>query len=195
MARHKEFDRDSALDLALRVFWENGYGNTSTDMLLGRMQISRQSLYDTFGDKKQLYLEALKAYTEKSIGEALHNLNKPQAPLAGIESMLVALASKPAKERLLGCMGVNAVCEFGSTDPDVLAAMSEHGARLMAALQDRLRQAKASGEVAGDLDESAGAMFVNSAMNAIRVSARAGAPKSALVAMATFVLDGIRRRS
>ena len=194
MARHKEFDRDSALDLALGVFWENGYGNTSTDMLLGRMQISRQSLYDTFGDKKQLYLEALKVYTEKSIAEAIRNLNKPQAPLAGIESMLFALASKPAKERLLGCMGVNAVCEFGNSDPDVMNAMAEHGGRLMAALQDRLSEAKARGEVAGDLDESAGAMFVNSAMNAIRVSARAGAPKSALVAMAKFVLDGIRRR-
>lgn len=194
MARHKEFDRDSALALALDVFWENGYGNTSTDVLLGRMKISRQSLYDTFGDKKHLYLEALKAYTEKSIGEAIRHLNKPQRPLAGIEEMLVALASKPAKERVLGCMGVNAVCECGSADPDVMNAMAEPSGRLMEALQDRLREAKAQGEVADDLDESGGAMFVNSIMNAIRVSARAGAPKPALVAMAKFTLDGIRRR-
>ncbi len=70
MARPKEFDRDSALGLALGLFWEKGYGNTSTDMLLRCMQISRQSLYDTFGDKKQLYLHALSVYTEKTTTEA-----------------------------------------------------------------------------------------------------------------------------
>ena len=57
MARPKEFDRDSALQKAVDVFCDRGYDGTSTEELLRAMDISRQSLYDTFGDKRQLYLD------------------------------------------------------------------------------------------------------------------------------------------
>jgi AcrR family transcriptional regulator len=194
MARPKEFDRNIALDLALGLFWEKGYGNTSTDMLLSRMQISRQSFYDTFGDKKQIYLEALSAYTEKRTSKAIQHLKKPESPLAGIEAMLLSYTKKSSKERLLGCMGVNAICEFGNGDDDVNDAMAEYGGRLIAAIEARLREAKARGEVADSLDVSAGAMYVNSAMNGMQISAKAGAPKSVLNAMVRFALDGIRHR-
>lgn len=194
MARPKEFDRNAALEAALDLFWEKGYGNTSTDMLLGRMQISRQSLYDTFGDKKQLYLETLRAYTQKSISKAIRHLNKPVSPLAGIEAMLLSYSTKPSKERLLGCMGVNAICEFGNSDDDVIEAMEEDGDRLIAAIEARLREAKAMREVAEHLDVSAAAMFVNLAMNGIQVAAKAGVSKSALSAMVSFALDGLGRR-
>jgi hypothetical protein len=47
MARPKEFERDTALDDAIAIFCDHGYEGTSTDALLGKMGISRQSLYDT----------------------------------------------------------------------------------------------------------------------------------------------------
>src|SRR6267142_1909851 len=59
MARPREFDRDAAVQRAMSVFWRKGYAATSTDDLLRAMNIGRQSMYDTFGDKHRLYLEAL----------------------------------------------------------------------------------------------------------------------------------------
>jgi hypothetical protein len=47
MARHEEFDRDTALTTAIDVFSEHGYEGTSTDELLTAMKISRQSMWDT----------------------------------------------------------------------------------------------------------------------------------------------------
>jgi AcrR family transcriptional regulator len=41
-----------ALKAAIRVFSDHGYKGTSTDALLEAMGISRQSMYDTFGDKR-----------------------------------------------------------------------------------------------------------------------------------------------
>src|SRR5713101_8471759 len=64
MARHKEFDRDEALHKAMEVFWSRGYNAASIQDLVRHMRINRQSLYDTFGDKHALYLQALDRYRE-----------------------------------------------------------------------------------------------------------------------------------
>jgi TetR/AcrR family transcriptional regulator, transcriptional repressor for nem operon len=59
MARPKELDPERALAKAMSVFWRLGYENTSMDVLMREMGIAKQSLYDTFGDKRALYMEAL----------------------------------------------------------------------------------------------------------------------------------------
>ena len=64
MARPKEFDRDQALHKAMEVFWSRGYEAASIRDLVEHMGINRQSLYDTFGDKHALYLQALDRYQE-----------------------------------------------------------------------------------------------------------------------------------
>src|SRR6266436_282484 len=63
MARPKEFESEAALNGAIEVFSEHGFEGTSTDELLRVMGISRQSMYDTFGDKRQLYLTSLQGAT------------------------------------------------------------------------------------------------------------------------------------
>ena len=66
MARPREFDRDHVLGKAIGVFASHGYEGASTEVLLARMGISRQSMYDTFGDKRRLYLEALERYAQRA---------------------------------------------------------------------------------------------------------------------------------
>ena len=65
MARTKEFDKELALNAAIRVFREHGFDGTSTDMLVREMKIGRQSLYDTFGDKWKLYCLAVERYSDR----------------------------------------------------------------------------------------------------------------------------------
>ncbi len=62
MARPKEFDPSEAMKEAMGAFWENGYHATSVNNLLSEMKLNRGSLYDTFGDKKTLFLAALAEY-------------------------------------------------------------------------------------------------------------------------------------
>jgi len=52
MARQREFERDTALNGAVHVFWAMGYAATSTDDLLQSMGIGRQSFYNAFGSKR-----------------------------------------------------------------------------------------------------------------------------------------------
>jgi AcrR family transcriptional regulator len=64
--------------------------------LLDKMGISRQSLYDTFGDKRRLYLEALQRYVDANVAGQIAALQAPSSPLKGVEAMLLAMASKAA---------------------------------------------------------------------------------------------------
>src|ERR1700712_4389431 len=119
MARPKEFEREAVLKKAIKLFADHGYEGTSTEALLRGMGISRQSLYDTFGDKRRLYLAALQYYNAESVADILGNLNTAASPLQGIEAALLAFATETRHGAPLGCLGVSAVCEFGRSDPEV----------------------------------------------------------------------------
>src|SRR3954464_11387329 len=77
MARPKEFDREEALNRAMEVFWSRGYEAASVGELVKRMGINRQSLYDTFGDKHSLYLQALDRYREVEGAKLFELLERP----------------------------------------------------------------------------------------------------------------------
>ena len=68
MARTKEFDPDKALKIAVNVFWRLGYEHTSLETLMREMGISKQSLYDTFGDKRSIYFRAMSRYRDDTNG-------------------------------------------------------------------------------------------------------------------------------
>jgi TetR/AcrR family transcriptional repressor of nem operon len=192
MARPKEFDRDTALDCAIAVFCEHGYEGTSTDALLGKMGISRQSLYDTFGDKRRLYLEALNRYVGDRVARQIAALNAPASPLKGIEAMLLEMASKAAIAGAPGCMGIGATCEFGQSDAEVSGMVGASGKRLLSALERRLAEAKTKGETGKDVDPRAAAHFVLTAITGMKVAARGGATADTLRDIARMALRGLR---
>src|SRR3569623_2463758 len=88
MARPKLFDSEQALDAAIGVFREHGFEGTSADMLVNAMKIGRQSLYDTFGDKWQLYLTAVRRYAENETRAHLEALKSKPRAIAGIKAMV-----------------------------------------------------------------------------------------------------------
>jgi TetR/AcrR family transcriptional repressor of nem operon len=64
MARTREFDREIALDRALRLFWLKGYDSTSMQNLVDETGVNRASMYATFGNKHALFQAALDRYNE-----------------------------------------------------------------------------------------------------------------------------------
>jgi len=190
MARKKEFDRDQALLLAIAAFRHKGFAGTSTDDLIGAMGIGRQSMYDTFGDKRRLYLEALQRYNSDSIGAFIRDLEAGATPLAGLTDAMLAFASQAA-QTAAGCMGVQAISEFGIADADVTEVTAVSSQAQGAALERTLAKARALGEVKADLDDTAGAHFIGAALAGIKVSARAGMPAAALQQIARLAIGAL----
>ncbi|AYG60357.1 TetR/AcrR family transcriptional regulator [Rhizobium jaguaris] len=191
MARHKEFDRDEALGAAIRVFSDHGYEGTSTDDLLKAMKISRQSMYDTFGDKRSLYLEALRRYNADSLASILADLKGDRSACQGIEAALVAFAARPASEASRCCLGVSAICEFGRADAEVATLTDEASRILASSLESVIKAGIGSGDFAADLDVTSAVYFLGATLSGMKVSARNGASPATLTAIAHMALKSL----
>jgi AcrR family transcriptional regulator len=122
MARQKEFDQEKALRKAVRLFSQQGFAATSTDELMRVMNVGRQSMYDTFGDKRALFLRALEMYVTESVKSINAELEKPGSALCTVRNALVTFAERNDLSSSEGCMGLNAISEFGQRDSEVRAS-------------------------------------------------------------------------
>ena len=82
MPRTKEFDEAEVLDRALELFRARGYQQTSFSDLTTELGVSRQSIYDTYGDKHALFHAALQNYVTRALDFIRRRLDDP-APSPG----------------------------------------------------------------------------------------------------------------
>lgn len=194
VARTKEFDRDEALRAAIVTFAARGFEGTSTDDLLRAMGIGRQSMYDTFGDKRQLYLAALRKYDADSVAEIVALLERAPSPLAGIEAVLLDFARRPRPLGTSSCLGVSSICEFGRSDPEVAAINDELGEVLEKAFERRARAAIEAGEIDGSLRAREVARYLNTTLCGMKVAAQAGESPAHLTSVARLALRSLTPR-
>src|SRR6266446_6269359 len=67
MARLKAFDEDRAIDSAVDCFWARGYEATSVRDLAEAMGIGGASLYNAYGDKRELFIRSLERYANRTM--------------------------------------------------------------------------------------------------------------------------------
>ena len=192
MARPKQFDRDVALKGAIEVFCDAGFEAASTDDLLRRMRISRQSLYDTFGDKRALYLEALRHYLAERVATQIRILSADASATRGLEAALNAFATDGPQGRSPGCMGIGAVCEFGRSDPEIAGLIDSAERPLIAAIRHRIEEGKSNGEIGAGVDPQAAAEFMTATFTGIKLAARGGASLQTLRNIAQMAIRSLK---
>lgn len=64
MARPKKYQRDEVINQAMEVFWRKGFAATSLSDLTDCTGLNKRSLYNEFGSKEALFLEALSRYRQ-----------------------------------------------------------------------------------------------------------------------------------
>src|ERR1700736_6971256 len=91
VGRPRAFDIDGALDLAMQVFWRQGYEGTSLSDLTKAMGINRPSLYAAFGNKEELFRKALDRYADRPTAFVRQSLAESTARKV-VERLLLAAA-------------------------------------------------------------------------------------------------------
>ena len=188
MARPKAFIEEQALDAAINVFREHGFEGTSAEMLVRALKIGRQSLYDTFGDKWKIYLASVRRYvTAETRAHVLALRSGPDA-IDGIRAMIDRVVADAGQS----CLGVNSICEFGRSRPE-LADLHDAAARAIgAAVVVRFREAQAAGDVTPELDPKDAARFLSASVAGIRIAARGGAATKELRAIGRLALRALQ---
>jgi AcrR family transcriptional regulator len=190
--RPKEFDPDKVLEVARSIFWKNGFEATSTEDLRVAMGIGRQSFYDTFGSKRQIFVEVLRKYSSDGIQECIATLRAEKSPLAALETLLLSFSKETPEKRARGCMGVAAMCELGVGDLEIAEVGKSSTATLESILEGLIREAKAEGEVRASVRERAAARQLNATILGMKVLAKGGASAEALRDIALSAIDGLR---
>jgi len=150
MGRVKEFDREVVLERAMNFFWEHGYRAASMKELLQAMEIGRQSLYDTFGDKHRLFLSSLNLYYESAMGSVVSNLSDPQGGLSAIEDYFEMMCHNMCAQPCRSCLVINTANELAPHDPEVAAIINPFINNLQGAFETALKIAHRKGEVSVD---------------------------------------------
>jgi TetR/AcrR family transcriptional repressor of nem operon len=143
-----QFRREDALERAMQHFWRFGYQAASLPDLLKAMGISRQSLYDTFGSKRALYLSAIERYRGDKIGQALALLEREGSPIENVRAAVRFFPKMAAAAGCRGCLVASAIVELGSRDPELSRLLNDTLEALRRGFESALRKAQVAGELA-----------------------------------------------
>jgi TetR/AcrR family transcriptional repressor of nem operon len=189
MSRPKEFDTDVALDQAMDLFWSKGFEATSMSALVEHLGLARQSVYDTFGDKHDIYMAALRRYCEQRLAWMLP-LFRSERPVRAVlhEYLEKTIEWALQSEQMRGCMLINAAVGLSSDDEEarkLVADTWKTGGREMVAM---LRRAQERGEIGAHQNPSALARFFASVMMGILVLSKTIRDRQALQDVADVAL-------
>lgn len=125
--RPREFDREEALQAAIQQFWARGYEGASMNTLMDGMGINKQSAYNAFGDKHDLFMAALQEYARGAAAHFGAPLGDPSLePLEAVKGFLSRLREGLQSLDKKGCLLTNTLIERGMHDEaarDLVAAV------------------------------------------------------------------------
>ena len=192
MARTKEFDEEQALDAAMNLFWERGYEATSIQELVDATGVQRQSLYDTFGSKHEMFLQSLVRY-QILAGHDLSNLKKnhPTGGLPLIRSIFESCASQTFGD-VRGCFAANCASELGGSDEAVAEKVRIGRDGMEEVFKRCLMQANAIRKIENSSSVSALAQFLVNAYFGLRLLAKTRPTKAMIDNVVSVTLATLR---
>jgi TetR/AcrR family transcriptional repressor of nem operon len=173
MARPREFDEVTALEAAIECFWQHGYEATSVRDLADKMGISAPSLYNTYGDKHALFVQALERYLDHATRARIKRLEDSLPPKQAVRHFI--------EEIIL----INSALEVAPHDRKLGALIADRLGEIEAFFYRSIKAAQAEGEVPRECAAKDVARLLLGVLLGIRVLARTK-PERAL-------LEGVAR--
>lgn len=193
--RPRAFNEIEALDNAMGLFWRMGYEGASMEALTSVMGISRSSLYQSFGDKKTLFLRAVEHYALTRLAPLLDALDKGGDFKTDLAAFIEAVARHAtADPDRLGCLVASVLSDAAGSDPRLRVELGNRFAAVEARIAVRIKRAKKVGDFPLDEDTNAMAAVIGAIARGMMLSGRAGVPAHKLratgAAAVAMVADG-----
>lgn len=181
MVRTRAFDPSVALSRAVELFSSKGYSETSMDDIVKATGVSRYGLYGTFGNKRELFEQALERYADNMGRESFMRLLEPDASISHVRAIFderIEHMCTCGENR--GCMLCHTAMELAPHDHEIEEVLQKFLRRMSKVFSIGLDNAREKGEVRDDLDTSAAGEYLTGALFGLAVLARAGFPRETL---------------
>ena len=145
--------------------------------------VSRYGIYGTFGNKRELFEEALEKYADSMGRQSYLRLLEPDATLQHIRAIFderVEAMCESGENK--GCMICHTAMELAPHDAEIKGVLQKFLKRMSKAFSIGLETAKGRGEVRKDLDVKAAGEFLTGAIFGLAILARSGFPRATLEA-------------
>ena len=195
LGRPAEFDKEAALDVAMRLFWERGYEGTSMADLSQAMGIHPSSIYAAFGDKQELFALAAKRYADIPAQYMVKALEQPTFQsfiLAAFDNTVEFLGSK---EHPSSCFTLTGAISCGLDTEPAKTLMRDMRLQNEAAIKARLLRARKAGEFPGGENVDEYTRYLSSLLSGLAIQAANGSTRAELRRTAEVALRhlGIER--
>ena len=190
MARPRGFNETAALDAAIECFRRRGYEATSVRDLTDCMGIGPTSLYNSFGDKRALFIKALERYVDCSVRARLARLESSLPPKQAVRTLIEDVVERSLTDRTRGgCLLINSALEIAPHDPEVRAEIAERLGEIEGFFRRSISAAQSSGTIPRKLNSSDFARLLLSVLLGIRVLARSKPERTLLEGVARPALS------
>ncbi len=190
MARTKAFDEQKVLNKAMELFWQKGFHATSIQDLVDHLGINRASMYDTFGGKEQLFMQALQLY----LSQYSTDVGKLREVLRGksVKEFLREYAFRDLEKKEVldqnGCFATNATAELSKENKQVCSVLSDNMDRNVKFFEVVIRLGQERREINRDKDSYALARHLFVFFNGLKVVSKLK-PKESLCSVVDAQLD------
>lgn len=170
--RPRKAEPDVALAAAMNAFWKRGFESTSMSDLTDATGMHKASLYQTFGDKHQLFVAALKLYFAKTSMVQKKGLSGEEDPIKAIEKSVDAMIEQCAEGK--GCLAVNSLIEIAPFDAEIDRILKQFRQRLEKHLAGLVNDAKQKELVAKSIDTKDAVRLISVFMHGLSANMAAG---------------------
>lgn len=187
----KQFDRDKALQQGLMLFWKRGYADVSLSDLLAEMGIGRQSLYNTFSSKADLFDEAVQLYVDQHQQPMIKLLSASDSPDANLMKFLSQWESVAGQRPSDGCFLVNTFDDLPSLRLESADLVAAAGKRMEVAIAKQIEGAKKAREITSDISGGKIARILMMLGNGMMIDARNPGSTSSTKGLLTQTYRGL----
>ncbi|MDD5287426.1 MAG: TetR/AcrR family transcriptional regulator [Desulfuromonadaceae bacterium] len=188
--RPLQYDPDKALDAAMQLFWSKGYEATSMQDLLTAMGLSKSSLYQGFGGKKELFIRCLERYRSHMYEVFAGLLDKSDSGLKFIETVLLSSARNPDHLRR-GCLLMNTATEFAQKDQQVAEHVTIGFKGLRKALKVAVQRGQQDGSIRSNQDAGILANYLSCTLGGIKTVVKGGADEKTVKEIVGVILKAL----
>lgn len=146
MPRNKEFDYTEKLEIVRNLFWEKGYHATSMHDIVEVMKLNRSSIYDTYGNKHDLFLKCLSNYAVFKENQYKQASKVEGKGIEVLEYIIRDIVHQTLSDHK-ACLIVNTIFEIAPEDEAVKQLLLKSGTSLHLILQESIIQALADGDL------------------------------------------------